>query len=119
MATRVGVTTPVKGFGEEAHTVQWAGLLSNDEGDLLHVPGHSLKSIQFSGPFGDAGKVVLEGSNDGKNFVVLTDPQGNPIIKTKPSLENIEELVYYIRPKVLGGDAITNIVATLLLRRTK
>lgn len=118
MATRVGVIAEVKGLNEFAHTITWTGLLNGDDGAPVQMPGSNIRSIQFTGTFGSGGTIQIEGSNDGVNYVVLTDPQGNNISKTAGALEAITELTLYIRPRVTAGDGATNLSATLLIRRT-
>lgn len=81
------------------------------------MPGSSVRSVQFTGTFGTGGTILLEGSNDGTNYVTLTDPQGNAISKTAAGIEAIEETTVYIRPRVSAGDGTTSLVATLFLGR--
>lgn len=47
--------------------------------------------------------IILEGSLDGVTYFQLTDPQGNAISATADKLEQVEELVFYIRPRVTAG----------------
>ncbi len=117
MATRTAAITEIKGFGEFAHQVQWTGLLNGDDGSPIAMPGHVFRSVQFTGTFGAGGTIQIEGSNDGTNYVVLTDFQGNNISKTSAALEGVQELTYYIRPRVTAGDGTTALVATLVMRR--
>ncbi|MFO0467337.1 MAG: hypothetical protein ACK5ZS_00090 [bacterium] len=117
MATRAATITPIETFKDHAHVVRWTGLLNGDDGSPIEMPGSSDRSIQFTGTFGTGGTIALEGSNDGVNYVVLTDPQGNNISKTAASIEAVTELTRYIRPRVTAGDGSTNLVATLLVKR--
>lgn len=63
------------------------------------------KSVQVRGTF-NAGTVVIEGSNDGINWIVLTDPQGNAISKTAAFIEQILECTRYVRPRVSAGTGV-------------
>jgi hypothetical protein len=63
------------------------------------------------------GTVVIEGSIDGTNYVTLTDPQGNAISKTAAAIEEISEIVKFIRPRVTTGDGTTAIRVDLIARR--
>jgi len=117
MATRVHTVEEIKPFGDRAHIIQWTGLLNGDDGDLMEMPGSLIRGVQFTGTFGSGGTIVLEGSNDGTNFVTLTDPQGNAISKTSAAIEAIQELTRYIRPRVTAGDETTALVATVIVRR--
>lgn len=117
MTTRSETRTPVPGFGERAHVIQWSGLLNGDDGAPIEMPGSADRSIQITGTFGVGGSINLEGSNDGTNYVVLTDPQGNAITKTAAAIEAISELTRFVRPRVTAGDGTTSLVATLLVKR--
>jgi len=117
MATRSATITPIRAFGDDAHIISWTGLLNGDVGEAVEMPGSIIRSIQFTGTFGVGGTIVLQGSNDGTNYVTLTDPQGNAISKTAAGIESISEITRYIRPSATAGDGTTTLVATLLLRR--
>lgn len=86
---------------------------TNTTGDAFEFPDYSDRSVQITGTF-DSATVVLEGSNDGTNWVTLTDPQGNAISKTSAGLEQIEEVTRYIRPKHSGGTSAESITVTVL-----
>lgn len=97
----------------------WAGLLNGDDGGPVELPSFPDVSVQITGTFGTGGSVTLLGSNDGTNYVALTDPQGNAITKTAAGLEQVEELVRYIKPSVTAGDGTTSLTVTLLARRNR
>lgn len=103
-------------FPGESSVVAWVGLANGDDGDPVQLGAFSDRSVQFSGTFGSGGTVVLEGSNDGVNYVVLTDPQGNSISKTSASLEAVAESTRYVRPRVTAGDGTTSINVHMFLR---
>lgn len=110
--------TEMRGFNDLAMKFVWTPLTTtNDTGRAILIPGNAIKSIQFSGTFGAGGTVVFEGSNDGTNFVTLTDPQGNAISKTSAGIEAVEEYTLYVRPRVTAGDGTTSITATLGTKR--
>lgn len=117
MTTRTATRTAIATYGDKAHVIQWSGLVNGDDGDPLEMPGSADRSIQFTGTFGVGGTIVLEGSNDGTNYVTLTDPQGNAISKTAAGIEAVLELTRYVRPRVTGGDGTTSLVATMLVKR--
>ncbi len=75
------------------------------------------KSVQVVGTF-NGGTVVIEGSNDGTNWVTLTDPQGNAISKTSAFIEQILEVTRYVRPRVSAGTGV-DLDAFFVLRRTQ
>lgn len=119
MAVVTETVTLIKPWMENAHVVVWTPLLNGDTGNPIMMPGSVVRSIQFSGTFGSGGSISLEGSNDGVNYVVLTDPQGNAITKTSGAIEAIEENTYYVRPHCTAGDGTTSLTATLILRRNR
>jgi hypothetical protein len=116
MATTYTVSR-VSAFGEDAHVISWT-LENGETGQALEMSGSINRTIQFSGTFGVGGTVVMQGSNDGTNYVTLTDPQGNAISKTAAAIEAIEEPTRYIRPSVTAGDGTTSLTCSLFLRRT-
>jgi hypothetical protein len=103
-----------------AVAAQWSGLLQSslDSGAPAELPDYADRSVQIEGTLGVAGTVVIEGSNDGSNYVLLTDPQGNALTITAVNrLEQVQEITRYIRPRVTGGDGTTNFTVTLYGRR--
>lgn len=115
MATRQGVRSE----DSTGVTIVWSGLLNGDDGSPMDLPDCQDRSIQFEGTFGTNGSIQLEGSNDGANHRILTDPQGNNIVKTAAALEQVTELTKTVRPRVTGGDGSTALVATLYARRAR
>lgn len=103
-------------FPGESSLIEWTGLLNGDDGVPIQFGAFTDRSIQFVGTFGTGGTIVLEGSNDGVNYVTLTDPQANAISKTSASIEAISEATRYVRPRVTAGDGSTNLAAYLFLR---
>jgi hypothetical protein len=106
--------------GEMAH-IQWPTLVQGDDGSPVTFSEFTDRSIQFSGNFGGGTTVVLEGSNDllnPTNWFTLTDPQGNPLMVTSATLEQVMEATVWVRPRIVSGDGNTSIVAALFCRRT-
>jgi len=116
MATR-SATVSYGVAGQRAALASWTGLLNGDDGSPVDMLDYGDRSIQFQGTFGTGGSIQLEGSNDGTNWQLLTDPQGNDIIKTSADLEAVTEVTRYVRPRVTAGDGTTALVATLFARR--
>lgn len=116
MATATKTIVDVGGPNpKSAYAITWDTLTStNTDGSPVEMGVWSDRSIQIVGPFG-AGTFVWQGSNDGSNWVTLTDPQGNAISKTAAGIENIEEVTRYMRPAVTSADGSTALVATLFL----
>lgn len=118
MVERSAVKDKIETFKDDAHVIEWTGLLNGDTGESIQMPGSSDRSIQFSGTF-SGGTIILQGSNDGTNWETLTDLQGNAISKTASGIEMVVEVTRYIRPNVTAGDGSTSLTATLLLKRVQ
>lgn len=97
----------------------WAGLAktTDDTGDPVALPNRADRTVQVVGTFGTGGNVRIEGSIDGANYAVLTDPQGNALDITAAKIESISEVVRYIRPRVTAGDVATSLAVSILLKR--
>lgn len=95
--------------------VVWAGMAANDVGQPTSNCQYTDKSVQVSGTFGGAA-LLLEGSNNGTDWAVLTDPQGNPLTFTAAKIEMVTEATLYVRPRVSGGDGTTALTVDLLLK---
>lgn len=101
-------------FGGANALFTWAGLSTGDDGRVVEYSEFADRSVQFSGVFAGA-SVSLQGSNDGVNWHVLTDPLGAPITKTAASLAAITEMTRFVRPVVSGGSGSTAITCTLFM----
>lgn len=96
-------------------TGAWSGLTNatTDDGAPVEMPDYADRSIQVQGTIGAAGNLRIEGSNDGTNYVVLTDPQGTALnIVAAGVIEQIQEITRYIRPRITAGDGTTSLVCT-------
>lgn len=117
MAVIVPTTTIIAGDGS-VYSVSWAALTTtNTTGTEISAVEYADRSVQVLGTFGVGGSITIQGSNDGANWVALTDPQGNAITKTAASIEAITELTRYIRPIVTAGDGTTSLTAVVVARR--
>lgn len=126
MAAVAPVIQQVVTFLDDAHVLVWTPITTtNDYGTKIEMPGSADRSIQFTGTFGAAATIVLQGSNfespvetTDADWFTLTDPQGNAISKTAAGGEAVTELTRWIRPKLAsGGDGSTAIGARLLVKR--
>jgi hypothetical protein len=99
--------------------ITWTGLLNGDTGAPVEGVDYADRTLQISGTFGAGGSVTIEGSNDGTNYLALTDPQGNAVTKTAAALEVIEESPRYVRPNVTAGDGTTSLTVTAWARRAR
>jgi len=96
----------------------WPNLTTtNADGAPVSFQGSGDRTVQFNGTFGVGGSIQFEGSNDGNTWFVLTDPQGNNIVKTSAAMEIIEEGPVFVRPKITAGDGSTQLTAVLVVRR--
>jgi hypothetical protein len=116
MATRDQVVTK-PGPNFSLQLVTWTGLLNGDQGGNFEFADWADRAIQIFGTFGAAGTIVIEGSNDGTNFVTLTDAAGSAMSFTAATLKQMTEAPRYIRPRVTGGDGTTSLTVILLARR--
>lgn len=119
MATITPTITQITTHGDDCHVVTWTPMTNagTDVGSPIEMPGSADRSIQVSGTFGTGGTVLIEGSNDGTNYVTLNDPQGNALSVTTAKIEQLLELTRYIRPRISAGDGSTSLTVTMLLRR--
>lgn len=119
MATRNPTVTYAPNGQANMVAINWSGLLNGDAGAPFEGIDWADRTAQISGAFGTGGSITLEGSNDGTNYLALTDPQGNAITKTAAALETIEEGPRYTRPRVTAGDGTTNLTAVIYARRSR
>jgi hypothetical protein len=101
--------------GTRVTVVSWTGGATGDTGTAYSDPGGGDRSVQIEGTFGGS-TVNIHGSNNGTEYHLLTDPQGNDLAKTAADLEQITEQVRHIRPNCTGG-AGSAIAVTLVIRR--
>jgi hypothetical protein len=99
----------------QACVASWSNLRLNDTASVINMAQYADKSIQVHGTFAGA-TLRLVGSNDGNNWFVLTDAQGVDIDITQPDIKFVSEVTLYIKPQVIGGDATTDLVVTILLK---
>lgn len=85
----------------ESDTVVLADALDEKRGG----PSRPDKCVQITGSFG-SGNVSIEGSNDGTNFEVLNDVQGNALTLSAAGLKQIAENPRYIRPGTPTGTSV-------------
>jgi hypothetical protein len=118
MAERTPTVIQPGSLGGLEHSVlmTWTGLLNGDTGAPLTFHDYPDRTFQVTGTFGTGGSVNLEGSNDGTNWAILTDPQGNAITKTAAGMEAVTETPRYMRPNVTAGDGTTDLTVTVFAR---
>lgn len=107
---------PIDG-NNEFILLQWEGMTNGDDGSIFTLCQYADRSCQVEGTFGTGGSVVIEGSNDGINYQTLTDTQGNNLSFSIAKIEQIMEIVRFIRPRVVSGDGTTSITVSMLVRK--
>ena len=102
------MTTPTTETLERgAFLVTWAGLTTAaPTGTAIERAASTDRTVQVVGNFGTGGAVRMEGSNDGVNYLVLTDGQGNALLFTAEAIEAIAEATRFIRPRVSAGTGV-------------
>lgn len=96
--------------------ITYVGLTENDvDIEPLELVEYADRSVQITGNF-NGGSVTILGSNDGDEYVQLTDPQGNPINISAGKIEQLQELTRFVKPHPLTGTGMV-VNATFVLRR--
>lgn len=98
--------------------VTWASMANGDVGITADYPRWADRNVQIFGTFGAGGSIKIEGSNNGTNWVTLTDMAGNSCVFTAAGVKMIQENVMWVRPSVTAGDGTTSLTAILVARRT-
>lgn len=90
-----------------------------DEADIapaaIELVDFSDQSVQVVGTF-NAGTVVIQGSNDGTNWVTVLDPANAAISFTSAGLKKISTPVKFLRPLVSAGTGV-DVDVFFLLRK--
>lgn len=109
MATRSAVH--IADEDVQVKVVKWTGLTkaTDDVGEAVKFGSWKDRTVQVTGTFGSGGSVSLKGSNDGVNYVTLTDPNNNSCTFTSSGLKAVTELPLWIRPEVTAGDGTTSL----------
>lgn len=93
--------------------VTWTGVTEADSFGPFRNSKFYPMSMQVTGTIGGA-TVILNGSNDGTNYVALNDMSGSAISFTSNGLKTIRERTLYIQPATSGGSGQTTAVSILL-----
>jgi hypothetical protein len=76
---------------------------SGDVGTAIGHPQYSYRTYIVTGDFASAGAVTLEGSNDGTNWVALTNRQGTAMTFTAAGMNTSQDMPVYARPRMTAG----------------
>lgn len=90
-------------LGNNVAIYTWT-LTGSDSGQPIQGPGYTDRSFQLTGVFG--GTVVIEGSNDGVNYVTLTDPFDNPLSFAAAALKQLLQICLWLRPRASGVNSV-------------
>ncbi len=100
-----GNTPPVD--PNAAAITPWAALAVTDTCEPVFCAALTDRSMQITGTAGGA-SITLQGSNDGVNYVTLTDVQGSPISAKAPgTITQISETTLWVKAVLTGGDGTT------------
>ena len=116
-----------KRLGGGVVKVTWTGLTqaSADVGAWYELTGkgprYGDKTVHVYGTFGVAGKLQMQGSNkdvptDATNFV-LEDQLGNALEFTAVDGEVAMQSPLFVRPAITAGDANTDLICEMVIRR--
>ena len=84
--------------------VTWPNLGNADSGGAFETKWHRDFCVTIIAANYGAATIVLEGSNDGTNYITMADPQGNALsFTTSNRLEQLLEVPRFIRPRTSGG----------------
>lgn len=123
MAVVAAVPSPLKTIPQGV-LITWTltSVPTTDTFEAVEWGGTGDRSIQAFGAVGATGfngsTVTIQGSNDGTNWVTLTDPSNTAITFTASGLKQVTEITRYIRPSLsvaTGGSSTFTV--TLFARR--
>ena len=93
------------------YTYTWTPLANGDDGGPIDPnKGAQIfadKTVHVYGNFGTGGTLVVQGSNDGTQWVTLNDHVGTAISLTALGLVAIAENPAYIRPFISAGTGVS------------
>jgi len=82
--------------------VKWEAVTEADTCAAVALPAWSDRSVQVNGTFGGA-TVIIQGSNDGTNYVTLNNPADAALSFAAAGLEAVLELTATLKPSISGG----------------
>lgn len=95
----------------------WTPLLNGNVGDAFGYEQWVDRSMTIYGTFGSGGSCAIEGSPDGTNWFVLSNPStGAALNITAAGAYQVMEMTRFIRPNVTAGDGTTSLTAVLVAR---
>ncbi len=99
--------------------VTWATMANGDTGQPYTVAQYGDAGVHAYGTFGTGGNCRIQGSNESgtpAQWATLTNPQGDALnLTTSPSLEQVLQRVYQLRPNITAGDGTTSVTVKMML----
>lgn len=117
MATRAATTEYPFETSLDVAVTTWTGLQADDDGEPVRLAVYSDRSIQITGEF-DGASITIGGSNNGVTYHALTSTDSVILTLTEAALKQIVELPVYLKPRVFGGGAATNLTVIMAGRRS-
>ena len=103
MAT-INATQTTPSFDGSVVVVAWTGLAaSGDVGDAQSYSNYGDKTFIVSGAFNGTPTVTIEGSNDGINWVTLSNRQGTSMTFTSAGMNTSQDKPVFVRPRMTAG----------------
>ncbi len=110
-------TSVNKGAGVNVYT--WVNMQENDTGEPIQMPASADKTVHADGVFGVGGSVTMQGSNNNVAYGALNDADGTAVALTADTIvQMVRENPLFIRPAVTAGDGNTDLIVTLVVKRT-
>lgn len=97
--------------------MSWTLTTADHTGDAVAWSDWADRSVTFVGTWGGA-IAALEGSNDGTNFLPITDPQGTAITRNVNGIEAATEITRFVRARLSTPGSGATVTAQLLMRRS-
>lgn len=100
------------------YQAKWETLTSSDAAGASWQPINTqaaIAAVTFTGTF-DSATAVLQGSNDGTNWVTLNDISGSPISLTAAGYAEFSTALRYLRPSTSGGGGSQDVDCIIVAR---
>lgn len=96
----------------------WSGMAaSGDVGDAQSFAAYSDKTFIVTGTFTGTPTVAIEGSNDGTNWVTLSNRQGTAMTFTAAGMNTSQDRPVYVRPRMTAGSGGASVAVSVACHR--
>lgn len=113
------IDNQVASFDGGCIVATWAGLAAlGDVGAPIPFAEWAGKTFIITGTFTGTPTVVIEGSNDGVNWVTLTNWQGTALSYTATGIGTARDMPVFVRPHVTAGTGGAAITVSVACHRT-